>query len=631
MADLLRTGLSGLKAFQRALDTTSHNIANVNTVGYSRQRVEVGTRPADPYGNGWVGNGSSVQTIRRVYDEYVAQQTRTTSSGLERMDVFASNAERVNNMFGDSEAGLTASLQKFTNAFQGVANAPASIPARQVLLSEANALKDQLQYFDSRLSDMDTEVNSSLKGQVSEINAIAQGIAKLNRDISTGMARAGGQPPNDLLDQRDQLIDQLSEKVSVSAVKQDGGQINVFIGNGQPVVLGAVASELTTIQDNFDPSRLSLALKTQSGVVDITSNISGGSLGGVLDFRREMLDPAHNALGRFSVGLADTVNAQNAKGIDLSGVLGGDFFAVGDVEVLPNKLNGVPGATLAVARGSVGNLTEKDYNLELTGGGWRLRDANNGTTVTMTGSGTALDPFVADGMELVVSGTANVGDEFLVRPTRSAVSDMSVLVTDPAKVAAAAPIRSAVNAANTGTGTISAGSVLDGTNAQLRNPVTIQFLTTSTYSINGAGSFTYTAGSNIDVNGWRTQISGSPAVGDRFTMVDNTSGSGDNRNALLLADALKRPVLDGGTTSLSDGVSKFVSGIGVSTRQAQVSRDAQAAVHAENEATMDGISGVNLDEEAANLLKYQQAYQAAAQVIRMADTLFQTLLTATGR
>jgi len=286
---------------------------------------------------------------------------------------------------------------------------------------------------------------------------------------------------------------------------------------------------------------------------------------------------------------------------------------------------------LAVARGNVGGLTEKDYTLELTGSGWTLRDASTGTTVPMTGTGTAIDPFVADGMELVVGGTATVGDEFLVRPTRSAVADMSVLVTDPAKVAAAAPIRGAVNAANLGTGTISAGEVLDGTNAQLRNPVTIQFLTTSTYSINGAGSFTYTAGSNIDVNGWRVQVSGAPAVGDRFTVSDNTSGTGDNRNALLLADALKKPVLDGGSTSLSDGVSKFVSGVGVTTRQAQVSRDAQAAVHAENEATMDGISGVNLDEEAANLLKYQQAYQAAAQVIRMADTLFQTLLSATGR
>jgi flagellar hook-associated protein 1 FlgK len=533
-------------------------------------------------------------------------------------------------MFGDSSNGLTASLQKFTNAFQGVANAPASIPARQVLLGEANGLKDQLQYFDSRLSDMDGEVNSRLQGEVSEINVIAQGIAKLNQDIANGMARAGGQPPNDLLDQRDQLLDQLAEKVSVNTVKQDGGQVNVFIGNGQPLVLGAVASELTTTQDNFDASRLSLGVKTQGGVVDITRNISGGTVGGIMDFRREMLDPAHNALGRFSVGLADTVNAQHGAGMDLTGLLGADFFSVGDVEVLPNDLNAGTG-TLAATRGNIGALTEKDYKLELTGSGWRLSNATTGANVAMTGTGTNVDPFVADGLALVVGGTASVGDEFLVRPTRAAVADMSVLVTDPAKVAAAAPIRSSKSSNNIGSGAITAGEVLDGSNAQLRSPVTIQFLTPTTYSVNGAGSFTYSDGGNIDVNGWRVQITGAPAAGDQFTMADNSAGSGDNRNALQLAAALKRPVLDGGTTSLTDGVAKFVSGIGVSTRQAQVSRDAQAAVHAENKATLDGISGVNLDEEAANLIKYQQAYQAAAQVIRIADTLFQTLLSATGR
>jgi len=238
---------------------------------------------------------------------------------------------------------------------------------------------------------------------------------------------------------------------------------------------------------------------------------------------------------------------------------------------------------------------------------------------------------VVDGMKIVVGGTPVVGDQFLVRPTHAAVEGMDVLITDPSKVAAAAPTRGQVSSANTGTGTISAGEVLNAANAQLRTPVTIKFLTASTYSVNGAGSFTYTAGSNIDVNGWRVQISGAPAVGDQFTVTDNSSGTGDNRNALLLANALTKPVLDGGTTSLSAGVSKFVAGIGVTTNQAQVSRDAQSAVNDENQAQMDSISGVNLDEEAANLIKYQQAYQAAAQVIRIADTLFQTILSATSR
>lgn len=630
MADFLSTSVSGLLAFQRALDTTSNNISNVGTEGYSRQRVEIGTRPAQPYGNGWVGQGSTVETTRRLYDDFIAVQTRTTSSSYQRLDTFASSAERLNNMFGASGTGLTSTLQNFVNAFQGVANAPTSIPARQTLLSEANTLQQRLQSYDQQLASMDREVNQRISGEISEINSLAQGIARLNSDIQVGLARTGGQPPNDLLDQRDKLLDQLAEKVSVNTVVQDGGAVNVFIGNGQPLVLGAEASQLATIEDPFDPTRLGIAVQTQTGRIDVTRNISGGKLGGVLDFRRDQLDPAHNALGRISVALADVVNSQHAEGMDLSGALGNAFFAVGPAETLASNLNTGSG-TVTATRANVGGLTERDYVLERTGGGWSLRYADTGAAVTMTGAGALADPFVAEGMEIVVGGAAAVNDEFLIRPTRAAVEGLDVLISDPARVAAAAPIRGSVNGANTGSGTISAGEVLDASNAQLRSPVTIQFLTPTTYSVNGAGSFAYTSGGNIDINGWRVQISGNPAVGDRFVVGDNSTGAGDNRNALELANALQRPVLNNGTANLTSTVGSFVAGIGVTTRQAQVNRDAQQVVYEEGVAAQDSVSGVNLDEEAANLLKYQQAYQAAAQLIRVADTLFQSLLSATQR
>jgi flagellar hook-associated protein 1 FlgK len=630
MADLLSTGVSGLLAFQRALDTTSHNISNVSTDGYSRQRVLIGTRPAQAYGNGYVGQGANVQTTQRVYDDFVGAQTRATSSSLEHLDIYASNAERLNNMFGDSANGLSATLQKFVNAFQTVATSPASIPARQVLLSEANTLQQRLQFFDQRLDDIGSEINSRIRGEVAEVNSLAQGIARLNNEISAGIARTGGQPPNDLLDQRDRLLDELSQKISVNAVRQDGGTVNVFVGSGQPLVLGADVNQLTTIQDPFDSTRLTIALETPGSTVDISRNISGGAIGGLLDFRSEQLDPAHNALGRIAVALSGVVNGQHREGIDLSGALGGDLFAVGGADVLDNGLNTGTG-TVSATRTDAGALTGRDYILEMTGGGWELRDSLTGASVPMTGTGTAADPFVADGLELEVGGAADVGDTFLIRPTRGAIVNMEVLISDPSRIAAAAPIRTAMATNNSGSGTISAGEVLDSTNAQLRAPVTIEFLSANTYSINGAGSFAYSAGDDIDVNGWRVQISGAPAVGDTFTVSDNTSGTGDNRNALLLADALASPVLNGGTTSLSSAVGEFVGGIGVATRQAQVNRDAQSVVYEESLASKEAVSGVNLDEEAANLLKYQQAYQAAAQLIRVADTMFQTLLAATER
>jgi flagellar hook-associated protein 1 len=260
-----------------------------------------------------------------------------------------------------------------------------------------------------------------------------------------------------------------------------------------------------------------------------------------------------------------------------------------------------------------------------------LRYADTGQAVAMTGTGTAADPFVADGMEIEVGGAASVNDEFLIRPTRAAVSDLEVLVGDPSQIAAAAPIRTAVDADNTGTGAISAGTVINSGNANLTNPVVIEFTGPNTFTVDGGAPQAYTPGNPISYNGWSVEITGAPAAGDTFTIGPNNSGSGDNRNALLLAEALQRPILNNGTTSLTSGVGQFVGGIGVATRQAQANRDAQAVVHEENLAAQDSVSGVNLDEEAANLLKYQQAYQAAAQLIRIADTLFQSLLNATQR
>jgi flagellar hook-associated protein 1 FlgK len=626
---MLSTSVSGLLAFQRALDTTSHNIANVSTPGYSRQEVQIGTRPAQPAGNGWIGQGATVQTTRRLYDDFIAQQTRTTSSSFQHLDVYSSNAARLDDMFGNSTTGLSTTLQDFVNAFQSVANSPNSIPARQVLLSQASTLQNRLQSFDSQLNALDSEVNSRLSSEVADLNTIAGGIAKLNSDIQVGLARTG-QPPNDLLDQRDQLLDQLAEKVSVNVVKQDDGVVNVFIGNGQPLVVGANANKLTTVQDEFDPTKLGLALGSPGSALDVTRNISGGVIGGLLDFRQELLDPAHNELGRITAALVEQVNSQHAEGMDLNGAMGSDFFAVGDVQILDSASNSGTG-TVSVTRADVTALTSKDYVLQSTGGGWQLRDAKTGAAVTMTGSGTVADPFVADGMQIVVGGAPANGDEFLIQPTRTAIAGLDVLVTDPSKVAAAAPIRGGADPANDGSGTISVGEVLDASNAALRNTTTIEFLTPTTYSINGAGSFAYTPGSNIDLNGWRVQISGSPAVGDTFTVSNNTSGSGDNRNALALSNALQTPVLNNSTTSLGAGIGQFVGSIGVATHQAQVNRDAQSAILDQNVAAQDSVSGVNLDEEAANLLKYQQAYQAAAQLIRVADTLFQSLLSATQR
>ena len=629
MADVLSTGLSALRATQRALDTTSHNIANVSTDGYTRQRVEFQTRSPEFSAGGWIGTGVQVSTVRRVYDQFLAQQTRSSGTNLARLDAFATQAERIDNLLGDSENGLSATLQSFNDAINEVSSTPSSIPARQALIAEGQALSERLRSYDTRLRNMSSELNARLGVEAQEITTLAQGIARLNGDISVAFQQSG-QPPNDLLDQRDQLINQLSEKVGITTVASDDSTINVFIGNGQPLVLGNKPSQILTTVDPLDPERTVLSMQAGSATVDLSRVISGGTIGGLLDWRSQMLDPARNELGRIGVAIASQVNAQHREGMDLTGALGGDFFNIGAASATAATAN-TGTAAVTVSRTNIGALTAGDYVLTRTATGYSLNRQDTGASVSFTGTGTAIDPIVADGLSIVVGAGIATGDQYTIRPTRNALQGMGVAITDASRIAAAAPIRASAASANTGSGRVTSGEVLDPTNAALLNTVNIDFTSATTYTVNGAGSFTYTPGSNIDINGWRVQISGAPAVGDRFTVGSNAGATGDNRNALALADALRAPVLEGGTTSVYAGVEKLTTSVAMSTQTAQVNRDAEAAIHDADLAAQDAVSGVNLDEEAANLLRYQQAYAAAAQIISVANEMFDTLLNAVRR
>ncbi len=627
MADLLNTSISGLLAFQRALDTTSHNITNANTVGYSRQLPEFMTRQAQFLGGNWVGTGADVSTINRAYDNFLSGQSRAATSSYNQSSTYATQAERVSNLFGNTTTGLSAQMQKFVNSLQSVADTPTSIAARQTMLSQAQTLVDQFKSYDSTLRNFDTQVNAAIGSEATAITSLARGIAQLNTQISNGYAQSG-QPPNDLLDQRDRMLDELSGHVNVSVVKQGDNTVNVFIGNGQPLVVGADPATVIATNDPYDPTSKRLSIQSSVGTIDITKSLSGGTLGGMLTFRTQMLDPARNAIGRLSVALTDVMNEQHNAGMDLNGDLGGDFFSVGGVVVQTNVNNGGT-ASAGVTRTNVGALTASNYLLVSTAGGWNLQRTDTGATVPMTGTGTAGDPFLADGLSIVVSGAPSVGDRLLIKPTAGAVGSMQVLVTDPSEIAAAAPIAASATAGNQGNATITAGQVLNSTNPALRTAATITFTSATTYTISGDPTVrTYTPGSNIDANGWRVQINGTPSAGDSFSVRDNSNGSGDNRNALLLSGLMSEPVLNNGTTSMSSAIGQFVGDVGVKTNQAQVTRDAQKVMADEAAASLQSVSGVNLDEEAANLLRYQQAYMAISQMIRVADTVFQSVLAA---
>lgn len=624
MGDLLSNSVSALQAFQTALDVTSQNIANVATPGYSRQTAHLVTNPAQQFGNGFIGGGVSVDTITRIYSDFLAQQVRTSGSAYQRSNELATSAAQVDNMFSDTKTGLSATLQNFANAVQDMANSPSSTAPRQVVLSQAQALANQLQGYDSRLQTLSGQIDSRISTTTQDITSIAKTIAQLNQQID--LAAGSGQPPNDLLDQRNQLLTQLSSDVNVN-VSPQGNVVNVYIGNGQPLVVGTTASTVTTAPNAYDPTRSDIIIKTASSSINVTNDMTGGTLGGMLDFRTQVLDPARNSLGQISVAIASAVNQQQAAGLDQSGNPGGPIFAVGGVQVQANSAN-TGSATLAVTRTSVSALTTSNYILQNTAGGWTLTNASTGANVTMTGAGTGASPFQADGMSIVVSGAAAVGDRFMIEPTAAATAGLSVVMSDPSKIAAAAPVRSSAGTSNTGSAVISQPTILNPANPQLQTTATISFAAPGSYSINGGPATAYTPGQAIALNGWSVTLSGAPAAGDTFTVQSNANATGDNSNALQLAAVFDQKTLTNGADSINTALGRFVGNLGTVTQQAQNDSNAQKAVNTSDTQSLSSVAGVNLDEEAANMVKFQQAYQAAAQLISVANTLFQSLISA---
>jgi flagellar hook-associated protein 1 FlgK len=626
MTSLVNLGLSGLKADQTALDVTGQNIANVDTPGYTEQTAELGTATPQSTPQGWLGTGVDVETVQRQYSALLAQQAQTASNSVAQLTAFSQLATSVSNMFGDQTTGVSVSLSNFENAVQTVSTDPTSAASRSALLGQAQTLVNQLKSYNSQLGQDAAGVSTQVTGEVTSINTLAQGIAQLNSEIVTDQS-ATGQPPNDLLDQRDSLLSQLATHISVTTSTGSNGVMNVSIGNGESLVTGGQAATLVASSSPTDASQQSISIKSPAGTVDITNNVSGGTLGGLLNAVTQVINPALDSIGQIAAQVTQLVNTQNNSGLDLNGALGPNLLSIGGPTVLNGAQNtGSETVTATISNASA--LTGSNYTLNYTSGGWTLTNLSTGANVAMTGTGTSSSPLVANGVSMVVTGTPHVGDSFEVEPTRNVISSMAVLTTDPNAIAAAAAVTSSAGTANTGTGSIAAPSVQTPSNANLLSPVTIAFLTPTTYSVNGSGSYTYTSGANIDLNGWQTQISGAPAAGDTFTVQSNAGATGDNSNALLMANILQQPVLDNGTTSVSAAAASLVTSLGVTANQATNSLSAQTVVSNDATAALANASGVDLNTEAANMLQYEQAYQASAQVIKMASDIFNTLLTA---
>ncbi|MEK6748995.1 MAG: flagellar hook-associated protein FlgK [Pseudomonadota bacterium] len=673
--DLLSVGVSGLKAFQKTLATIGHNVSNVNTEGYSRQRVELTSNYPTPQGNGFLGTGVHAVTTRRMFEETAVNQLRYRNSTYESFRSFVDMAEQIDNLLADKSAGLDPAIQEFFDSVQQVADDPTSIPARSVMLNNANVLVTRFYSSSQLLSDARVAVNKRVDAMVTEINAIASQIAAANKDIVIATGLGHNQPPNDLLDQRDQLITNLSKIIGVTTLKQDDGSINIFIGSGQGMVLGgqAIALKSSPNPDDVQFNDIFYAPPFLPTPVNLTARLKDGELGGLLDFRNRLLLPAINQIGRVAMGIADTFNKQHELGMDLNNKLGtASFFSAPVPNVAPSTLNAGLGnvtATLNVLNG-VGSLTAHDYKVYYDGVSWSLIDTTSKTStpiVPAPAAGVATPYLNLNGIGLDITidltgGAAVAGDTWNIRPTRDASRTIGLNVTDPRDIAAADPVRTTAGKSNLGDAKIGLATILDITQPLFQPPpvppgfnnagtatqpgnMRVRFLTATTFEVDdpvtglpiagGAGPFVYTSGTAIDLPPGagpafplQVSISGTPQPGDTFDVAYNTNGFSDNRNARALADLQRTTTLVGGTATYQDAYSQLVVQVGGITRDGKINTDAQEAMRKQAEELVQSVSGVNLDEEAANMIKFQQAYSAAAQMISTANTVFQTLLSA---
>lgn len=707
MADLLNIGLSGLSVNKTALTVTGHNITNVNTPGFSRQDTVQATRVPQFSGSGYIGSGTTLVDIRRSYSEFLSTQLRSSTALNSDVKSYKSQIEQLDSLLAGNTTGITPSLQQFFSSLQTAAEDPANIPARQLVLSEAEGLARRFNTIYDRLASQNEFINKQMQVTTEQINRLAGSIGQLNDAIA--VAAANGAAPNDLLDAREEAVRQLSTYIGVTVVPQDDNTYNLFIGSGQPLVVGNTVSKLEAVIGRGDPTRFEIDFVSGSSRQAVTTQLSGGELGGLIRYREEVLDATLNSVGRLAIAINSEINAQLGQGLDLKGDVGVALFnnlndaQLTDLRARPYADN-ISSVDASVSIRDSQLLTASDYRLEYDGvsapagytarrlsdnavmtvsadgaGGWRLSDGNG----------------VDQGITVNLTGTPNAGDRFLLQPTRRGAADISSVLDQPDQLAFAAPLRSQANLQNAGNGVIGQPNVtlvIDPASLPQQNFVSdplrlqnlqalgsielrfnqatnqLEFVTplpagvsitsvpqtsppppaapapaptpitglnvTPGQSNNLSYAIVVTSGGVTQSYTVEQTFSGRPVEGDRFSVGQNLSGVSDNRNALRLVDLQNAQVVGVSSgpnglvagVSFTDGYGDLVERVGTLTAQARIDDTATSAILKQATDNRDSLSAVNLDEEAANLIKFQQYYQASAQIIQVARSLFDTLI-----
>ncbi|QCY13949.1 flagellar hook-associated protein FlgK [Pseudomonas sp. MPC6] len=664
---LLNIGMSGLAAGHSSLLTTGNNIANVDTAGYSRQQTVQSSKGSNQYGNVFIGSGTTLSDVRRVYNSYLGAQLQTTTSLNSDAQAYLGQATQVDKLLSDGSTGITKSLQSFFASLQTLSGNANDTAARQALLTNAQGLSSRFNAISQQLSQQGSYINDQLGAMAEQVNKLAATVASYNKKISE-VSGSGG-TPNELLDQRNETVRQLSELVGTQ-VTENNGSLDIYLGSGQPLVIGNTVNALRVEADKADPTRSAIIMDRGSSTIDITNVVSGGEMGGLLRYRDDVLSPAVNGLGRIAMVVADQVNKQLGQGLDQSGNFGSALFndinsalAISQRSIA-NGNNKPASGNLDVTIKDTSKLVASDYQVTVTDKGYSVRRLSDNTDMGNFTFDKSPVP-VIDGFSLSLNGSVSAGDTFKVTPTRGAAADMTTVMTDIKRLATAAPLTSTNAQGNDGTGAVSQPNL--STSLDIYNPVQrqdvqnavkaampIRLLMTSSTAYEvfdakggsiGKGNIVPGQNNGLDIQvpftdgsgaaktfGVAMTVSGSPAEGDSFNIAMTAPGSTDNRNTQALLGLQTKATVGATTTSpgvsLTDAYGGLVSTVGSKTKQGQMDATATGAILTQARDSRDSLSGVDLDEETGNLIKFQQYYSASSQIIKSAQEIFSTLLNA---
>ncbi len=677
MPSLLNIGVSGLVSHQNALSTVGNNITNANVEGYSRQEAVFGARASQRTGAGFVGSGVEITTVRRITDQFTIQRLQEDLTRSSSLSVLSAGYAELDDLISNPSTGLAGVLDSLSAALQSASETPTSPQLREGAIGEAQRFVSRYNDINTYLETTRSLVNENISSTVTEVNRIAQSIAAVNQSIRESTLQ-GGASPSDLLDSRDQLLRDLAEKINFTQVSQDGTTINVYLSTGQALVLGENANNLVAVDGAEGANSTEVAISVEGGALQrVTDGISGGELGGQIRFRNEGIDPIANEVGLLATVATNALNVINRQGIDLNQQPGQDFFTsindrtaqLGRVTYAPQNSSNVAVASVEINDARL--LTASDYRLEFTGGGgspaYTLTRLSDGVQVQQGTIGSSLPQTItaADGFSITLeSGSFTGGDSLTITPSRLPAENVEVLLQSPNSLAFALPISVEENGSNVGTGNIlqptsnSIGALLadqaSGGTATTDTPLLIRFTSDTTFDVldnsdpdnpvalvppvtglsfaPGTTNTVFQAFTPIDAGSPITlpfdiQISGVPQAGDEFSVTPGFPGAGDNGNALAFGSFNNDDVLANGG-SLIDIYASTVATLGVRAAGADIDSAAADSLRVQSEQRLQSESGVNLDEEAARLIQYEQAYNASAQVISVARTIFDSLLAA---